>query len=201
LSDPTDEPPATLAKALADTLEVVFRDHLLLVGCLARELCRSLRSLLRFLEEFMRRHIEEPCVVEEFLALLQPSPDGRAGALNRQHVVAVLDAYRRQFDGPAEVIRKKVEEAVEGNRFAVVLQGLHHDCERLQAHYRELRLTDLYQCVGQLGDQARRVEQLLGRVANRLLDLVVDEIFVEEVLRLLRTVVEARGQVVRYSDT
>jgi hypothetical protein len=191
------DPPARLARDLLGPVGIVFRDYLALVSRLAQDLDRCFGSLLSFLEGFLRRHIEEPRFTEESMALFHPGPEGEALYPQGEFVARVLRAYRVQFLAAPSAVAG----ATEGNHFAIVLQRLHHDCERLVYRYHELRGSELFRQMERVGVEAGHLERLLGRVLNRVPDLMVDEIIVDEILGFLRQVVEARRQVVRCGGT
>jgi hypothetical protein len=192
------EPPARLARALREPVEVVFRDYLTLVNRLAQELDRCFGSLLRFLEQFLSRHVEarRPGFTKESMALFHQGPEGEALLPQAEYVAQALREYQRQFLGAPSA----VEGITEGNHFAIILQRLHHDCERLAYRYRELRGSDLFRHLEQVGIEAGHLERLLERVLNRVPDLMVNDIIVDEILGFLRDVVEARRQVARWAN-
>jgi hypothetical protein len=190
------DPPARLARALRDPVEAVFRDYLTLMHRLTQDLDHCCESLLRFLETFMRRYIEpqRPGFTAESMALFHQSPDETALLPQAEYVAQVLREYQRQLLGAPSAI----EGFTEGNLFAIILQRLHHDGERLAYRYGELRGSELFRQVERVGAEAGHLEQLIERVVNCVPDLMVNEIIVDEILRFLRAVVEVRRQLVRW---
>src|SRR5262249_8729851 len=185
-------PPARLARALRDPVETVFRDYLTLMHRLTQDLDHSFESLLRFLETFMLRYIEPqlPGFTTQSMALFHQGPDGTALLPQAEYVSQVLREYQRQLLGAPSTI----EGFTEGNLFAIILQRLHHDGERLAYRYRELRESELFRQVERVGTEAGHLEQLIERVVNRVPDLMVNEIIVDEILGFLHVVVEVRRQ-------
>jgi hypothetical protein len=192
------DPLARLARALRDPVETVFRDYLTLVNRLTQDLDRCLEPLLRFLETFMLRHIEaqRPGFTAETMALFNQGPSGPALLPQAAHVAAVLREYQRQFLGAPSA----VEGFTEGNLFAIHLRRLHHDSERLAYRYRELCGSEFLRQVQRVGTEAEHLEGLIERVVNRVPDLPVNEIIVDEILGFLHQVVEVRRQVVRWAS-
>jgi hypothetical protein len=186
---------AQLARALRDPIETVFRNYLTLVHRLTQDLERCFEPLLRFLESFMLRYIEarHPGFTAMSMALFHQRPDGQQLLPAPEVVEQVLREYQRQFlDSPSSV-----EGFTEGNLFAIILQRLHHDGERLAYRYGALRGSEFFRQVERVGIEAGHVERLVERVVNRVPDLMVNEIIVDEILGLLRDVVEIRRQAVR----
>jgi hypothetical protein len=186
---------APLARDLQRPVEAVFQDYLTLVNRLAQELDRCFGPLLSFLEQFMRRHIENeaPGFTAESMALFDQGQTGELLTPMRVHVARLLSQYQRQFlDAPSAV-----GDFTEGNLFAFVLQSLHHDCEWLAYRYRPLSGSDLFRHVEQVGVEARHLERLVERVSNKVPPPLVNDILVDELLRFLRHVIEARRQVAR----
>jgi hypothetical protein len=191
------EPPARLARALKGPVEAVFRDYLTLVRGLAREVARCSEPLLRFLEDFMRRHIEDqhPGFTAESMAMFRQEPEAEGLLPQREFVARVLHEYQRRFlDAPSAVTG-----FTEGNLFAVVLQRLHHDCERLAYRFRGLGGSDLFRHTERVGAEAGHLERLIDRVGNRVPDPVANEIVVNEILDFLRGIVEAGREVARWA--
>jgi hypothetical protein len=186
---------ARLARDLQRPVEAVFHDYLTLVDRLAQELDRCFGPLLHFLEQFMLRHIENeaPGFTAESMALFHQEQSGELLTPLRVYVARLLDQYQRQFrDGPPAV-----EVFTEGNLFAVVLQRLHHDCERLADRYRTLSGSDLYRYLEQVRVEAGHLERLVERLSNRVPPPLANDILVDEVMGFLRDVIEARRQVAR----
>jgi hypothetical protein len=194
-----DDPPARLARALQGPMEVVVRDYLALVSGLAHEWDRCFVPLLGFLREFMARHIEvdHPGFTEETMGLFHQEPEGEELLPQVDYLRQVLRSYQRQLlSAPSAV-----EGATEGNFFAIVLQRLQHDCERLAYRYRDLRGSDLFRDVERVGVEAGHLERLVERVLNRVPDLLVHEIILDEILAFLIDVVKARRQLARHVRT
>jgi len=189
------ELPARLARALRDPVETVFRDYLTLVNRLTLDLDRCFGSLLGFLETFMMRYIEaqRPGFTAASMALFHQAPDGEALLPQTAYVAQVLREYQRQLLGAPSA----VEGFTEGNLFAIILQRLHHDCERLAYRYCELRGSDLFRHVERVGIEAGHLERLIERVINRVPDPMVNEIIVDETVGFLGHVVDVRREVVR----
>jgi hypothetical protein len=190
-------PRARLARALRDPVETVFRDYLTLVNHLAQEWDRCFEAMLDFLETFLRRYIEAPFpgFTKETMALFHQGPEGETLLPQREFLGRVLREYQRQFlEAPSPVAG-----ITEGNLFAIILQRLHHDCERLAYRYREVRGSDVFRHLERVGTEAGHLERLLERVINRVPDLVANGIIVDEILSFLRDVVEARRQVARWA--
>src|SRR5262249_12809370 len=138
-----------------------------------------------------------PGFTEESMALFHQGPDGEVELPEQPFVAQVLRAYQGKFaDAPSAV-----EGFTEGNLFALLLQRLHHDCERLAYRYRELRHSNLFRDLERLGIEAGHLERLTERVVNRVPDLLVNEIIVDEVLSFLSDMVVVRRRVARYSTT
>jgi hypothetical protein len=188
---------AQLARALRVPVETVFRDYLTLVHRLTLDLDRCFGSLFRFLETFMLRHIESqrPGFTAESMALFHPSPDRPPDFPQAKFVAQVVGEYQRKFLGAPS----SVEGFTEGNLFAITLQRLHNDGERLTYRYRQLRASQLFRQVERVGIEAGHLERLIERVVNRVPDLMVNDIIVDEILGFLRDVVELRYQAVRWA--
>jgi hypothetical protein len=188
-------PSTKLAHDLQGPVEGVFRSYHVLATRLAHELGRCFGSLLEFLEGFMLRHVQDPRFTEETMALFHPNPDEEAVYPQGEYVAQVLRAYHGQILAAPSTLAG----VTEGNVFAIHLQRLHHDCERLAYRYRELGGSDMFRRLERVGIEAGHLERLIGRVNNRVPSLLVDDIIVDEILRFLREVVEARRQAARYA--
>jgi hypothetical protein len=193
-----NDPPARLARALRDPVEKVFRDYLTLTYRLTQDLDHCFESLLRFLETFMLRYIEaqHPGFTAASMALFDQRPEAQALLPQAEYLAQVLREYRRQLLGAPST----VEGLTEGNLFAIILQRLHNDAERLAYRYRELRGSELIRQMDRLGTEAGHLERLIERVVNRVPDLMVNEIIADEILGFLRDVVEVRREVVRWAE-
>jgi hypothetical protein len=188
--------PARLARALRVPVQTVFRDYLTLVHCLTQDLDRCFASLFRFLETFMRRYIEaqHPGFTAATMSLFHQSPEEEALSPQARFVAQVLHEYQRQLlSAPSSV-----EGLTEGNLFSIILQRLHHDGERLAYRYRELRGSELFRQAERVGIEAGHLERLVERVVNRVPDLMVNEIIVDEIVRFLCDVVEVRREMLRW---
>jgi hypothetical protein len=171
---------------------------LALANRLTQDLDRCFGPLLRFLEAFMLRHVEaqHPGITAVTMSLFRQSPEGEAVLPQATLVAQVLHEYQRQFlDAPSAV-----EGFTEGNLFAIILQRLDHDCKRLAYRYRELRGSELFRHVERVGIEAGHLERLTERVVNRVPDLMVNEIIVDEILGFLRDLVQARRQSARSAN-
>ena len=58
----------------------------------------------------------------------------------------------------------------------------------------------MFRQVERVGIEAGHLERLIERVVNRVPDLMVNEIIVDEILAFLHDVVEVRRQVVRWAE-
>jgi hypothetical protein len=193
------EPPARLARALRDPVETVFRDYLTLVNRLTLDLDRCLGSLLGFLETFMVRYIEGqlPGFTSASMALFHQAPEVNPVLPQTEYVEHVLREYQRQLLGAPST----VEGLTEGNVFAIILQRLHHDGERLAYRYPGLRGSELLRRMVRLGIEAGHLERLIERVVNRVPDLMANQIIVDEVLGFLRDVIDVRREIARWAST
>jgi hypothetical protein len=189
---------APLARALRDPLGKVFTDYLTLVNRLTQDLNGCTQALLNFLEPFLLRHIEakSPGFTAETMVLFHPTPDGPVLLPQPEHVGRVLRAYQDKFLGAPST----VEGLTEGNLFAIILQRLHHDAERLAYRYHSLRGSELFRQMERLGIEAGHLERLFERVVNRVPDLMVNDILVDEILGFLRAVVQIRRLAVRLAS-
>lgn len=187
---------AKLARALQDPIETIFRDYLALGNQFALDFDRCLTPLLDFLEQFMTVHIESqrPGFTAASMALFNQGPDGKALLPQTEYLEPVLREYQRQLLAAPS----SVDGLTEGNLFAIILQRLHDDGERLTYRYQALRESNLFREVEQLSTGAGHLERLVERVVNRVPDLMINSIIVDEILGFLRHVVGVRRELARY---
>jgi hypothetical protein len=193
------DPREKLTRALRGPAETLFRDYLKLQNQFAQELSRCLESLLQFLEEFLLRHIEpqRPGFTEASMYLFDQGPDEEVLLPEPELVADVLGQFKRHLLDTTS----SVEGLSEGNLFAIILQRLHLDCERLTYRHPELRGSDLFRSVERVGIEAGHLERLVERVINRVPDLVANEIFVNEIQGFLGHVIEVCRQQARCTSS
>jgi hypothetical protein len=187
--------PAQLARDLREPVQTVFRNYLTLLNHLTLELDRCFGPLLHFLQEFLLKYVEpeHPKFTEKAMALFYPDPRGPILEPQPEFVLQVLNEYQRQFRAPSS----SVEGFTEGNLLALILQRLHHDGERLVYRYQDLQGSELFRQMQRIGIEAGHLERLMERVVNRVPDLMVNEIIVDEILRFMRDVVGVRREMAR----